>query len=144
MTEAPTPSVVAYVSDQPIDDAQLREQVGDERAGAVVSFLGVVRNHDDGRSVTEIEYVGHPDAAQVLARVAASFAGRDGVHAIAVAHRVGTLAVGGVAMAASVSASHRAEAFQTASDLVDRVKAELPVWKRQVFTDGSHEWTNCP
>ncbi len=143
MAEAPG-RMSALISDTPLDPDALRTQVADDRTGAVVSFLGVVRNHDHGRSVTEIEYVGHPDAEAILARIASEVAARPGVEALAVAHRVGTLGVGDVAMAASVSAAHRAEAFAAASALVDQVKAELPIWKRQVFPDGSHEWTNCP
>lgn len=136
--------VTALISDTPLDAESLQALVADERAGAVVSFLGVVRNHDRGRTVTEIEYVGHPDAESILARIADAIAARPAVVALAVAHRVGTLAVGDLAMAASVSAAHRSDAFAAASELVDLVKAELPIWKRQVFPDGSHEWTNCP
>ena len=59
-------------------------------------------------------------------------------------HRVGTLAIGGVALAVAVSAAHRHEAFEAASALVEEVKHRLPVWKRQVFDDGADEWVNCP
>jgi len=136
--------ITALISDNPLDPEALSALVADDRAGAVVSFLGVVRNHDRGRAVTEIEYVGHPDAPAIIARIAGEIAARPGIEALAVAHRVGTLAVGDLAMAASVSAAHRSDAFAAASDLVDQVKAELPIWKRQVFPDGTHEWTNCP
>lgn len=136
--------ITALISDNPLDPEALGALVADDRAGAVVSFLGVVRNHDRGRAVTEIEYVGHPDAPAIIARIAGEIAARPGIEALAVAHRVGTLAVGDLAMAASVSAAHRSDAFAAASDLVDQVKAELPIWKRQVFPDGTHEWTNCP
>lgn len=136
--------ITALISDNPLDPGALSALVADDRAGAVVSFLGVVRNHDRGRAVTEIEYVGHPDAPAIIARIAGEIAARPGIEALAVAHRVGTLAVGDLAMAASVSAAHRSDAFAAASDLVDQVKAELPIWKRQVFPDGTHEWTNCP
>ena len=80
----------------------------------------------------------------MLAEVAAEFTGRDGVHAIAVEHRVGTLTIGDLALVAAVSASHRAQAFGACSDLVDRIKERLPIWKRQLFTDGTAEWSNCP
>ena len=110
----------------------------------MVTFTGVVRDHDHGRAVTGIEYVGHPSAQQIIANVAAQLAGREGVHAIAVEHRVGTLAVGDLAMAAAVSASHRAEAFRTCSDLVDLIKQRLPIWKHQQFADGTAEWSRRP
>lgn len=133
--------VLATVADDPIDSAQFSQHVDDDAAGAVVTFAGVVRNHDGGRAVTEIEYVGHPSAAGVVAEVAADIAQRFPIDAIAVVHRLGTLAVGDVALAAAVSAAHRGEAFAALSELVDEVKRRLPVWKRQLFTDGEHEWT---
>jgi molybdopterin synthase catalytic subunit len=114
--------------------------VSDAAAGATVSFSGVVRDHDDGRSVTELEYHEHPTAASIVAEVASEIAARDGVIAVAVSHRIGLLRVGDVALAAAVSAAHRREAFVACSDLVDEVKRRLPVWKRQVFVDGSDEW----
>ncbi len=128
----------------PLDAARLAAAVDNQHAGAVVTFTGVVRDHDHGRAVTGIEYVGHPSAQQIIADVAAELAGREGVHAIAVEHRVGTLAVGDLAMVAAVSASHRAEAFRTCSDLVDSIKQRLPIWKHQQFADGTAEWSNCP
>lgn len=134
----------ATVSGAPLDPAAIEAVVGDERAGATVTFTGVVRNHDGGRGVSEIEYVGHPSAQEVLREVAEEVAAQADVHRIAVAHRVGTLAVGDLALVAAVSASHRAEAFAAAAALVDLVKQRLPVWKRQRFTDGTTEWTGCP
>ncbi len=135
---------VAAIRDQPLDAVRISGLVSDDRAGATVTFTGVVRDHDHGRAVTGIEYVGHPSADAVIAEVAAEFAGREGVHVIAVEHRIGTLAVGDLALVAAVSASHRAQAFGTCSDLVDRIKERLPIWKRQLFTDGTAEWSNCP
>ncbi|MEZ5089172.1 MAG: molybdenum cofactor biosynthesis protein MoaE [Micropruina sp.] len=135
---------LAAVDDRPLDVARLAALVSDDRAGATVTFTGVVRNHDAGRAVDGIEYVGHPSADAIIAEVAAEFTGREGVHAIVVAHRVGTLSIGDLALVAMVSASHRAQAFSTCSDLVDLIKQKLPIWKRQVFSDGSSEWSNCP
>lgn len=135
---------LATVTAETIDEAAVVAAVADARAGATVTFSGVVRNHDHGRAVERIEYVGHPSAADVVARVAGEFSEVEGVHALAVVHRVGELVVGELALSLAVSASHRAEAFATAAALVDRIKEELPVWKRQVFTDGTQEWSNCP
>ena len=139
-----TAVVLAAIATEPLDAARLAALIGDDRAGATVVFTGVVRNHDHGRAVAGIEYVGHPSAADIIADVAAEFTGREGVHAIAVEHRVGTLGIGDLAMVAAVSASHRAEAFSTCSDLVDRIKERLPIWKHQQFADGTAEWSNCP
>lgn len=144
MTTSPTRTASAAISSEPLDVARLTALVSDDRAGATVVFTGVVRNHDHGRAVDGIEYVGHPSADAVIAAIADEMVGRAGVHGVVLAHRVGTLAVGDVALVAAVSASHRAEAFGTCSELVEQVKARLPIWKRQLFSDGSTEWSNCP
>ena len=136
--------VVTEVTRAVIDPAAHAAAVGRAAAGAVVTFSGVVRNHDDGRAVDRIEYVAHPSAGDVLARVAAEVAARTDVDALAVSHRLGELAIGDCALAVAVSAAHRAEAFAVAALLVDEVKRQLPVWKRQVFTDGTDEWVDCP
>ncbi|WP_448073072.1 molybdenum cofactor biosynthesis protein MoaE [Georgenia yuyongxinii] len=133
--------VLAEVRDGVVDVTECAAAVEDAAAGAVVTFGGVVRNHDGGRAVTEIEYVGHPTAGDLVAQVAADVAARFPVDAVAVVHRVGILRVGDVALAAAVSAAHRAEAFAATAELVEEIKRRLPVWKRQVFPDGSHEWT---
>ena len=134
----------AGITDVDVDRDALRALVTDDRAGAVVTFGGIVRNHDHGVAVTGIEYVGHPSAAEIMGRIVADLAAREGVHAIAAQHRVGYLGIGGVALYVAVSASHRRQAFDCASDLVERVKAELPIWKKQYLVDGSHEWSQCP
>ncbi len=115
----------------------------DPAAGAVVTFAGVVRDHDGGRAVRGLEYSAHPTAAAVVARVAAEIAARaPGVRALAVSHRVGALDIGEVALACAVAADHRQAAFATCAELVDEVKRALPVWKHQVFADGTDEWVN--
>jgi molybdopterin synthase catalytic subunit len=136
--------VIARVVDAPLSVTEHEEAVADKAAGAVVSFAGVVRDHDGGRGVTELEYVGHPSAAQVLAEIAAEFAALPELHAVAVSHRIGLLGIGDVALACAVSASHRGQAFAACAELVDEVKHRLPIWKRQVFTDGEEEWVDCP
>ncbi|GAA2673217.1 MULTISPECIES: molybdenum cofactor biosynthesis protein MoaE [Actinosynnema] len=135
----------AAVTEDPISVDEHAKLVEHASAGAVVTFSGVVRDHDHGRSVRELEYHGHPSAGDVVAEVVADVAGRfEGVRAVAVSHRVGPLAIGDVALAVAVSAAHRGAAFAVCSELVDEVKRRLPVWKRQVFADGSDEWVNCP
>ncbi|WJK37870.1 molybdenum cofactor biosynthesis protein MoaE [Solwaraspora sp. WMMA2065] len=132
------------VTSQPLDLAAHAAAVADSRAGAVVSFQGVVRDHDHGRSVLSLEYEGHPSAEDVLREVADEVAADPAVHAVAVSHRLGPLAVGDVALVAAVSTAHRAAAFATCARLVDEAKARLPIWKRQIFADGTEEWVNCP
>jgi molybdopterin synthase catalytic subunit len=136
--------VIARVVDEPLSVAEHEDAVSDKAAGAVVSFAGVVRDHDGGRSVTELEYVGHPSAQDVIAELAGEFAARPGVQAVAVSHRIGLLGIGDVALACAVSAAHRGTAFTACAELVDEVKKRLPIWKRQVFTDGEEEWVACP
>lgn len=136
--------VLADVGDQQLDLLAHERAVANSHAGAVVSFQGVVRDHDHGRGVKLLEYEGHPSAVAVLREVAAEIAADPGVFAIAVSHRIGTLRVGDVALVAAVSTAHRALAFATCAKLVDEVKARLPIWKRQVFLDDTEEWVNCP
>jgi molybdopterin synthase catalytic subunit len=133
----------AAVGTEPLDVAEHAALVDDPAAGAVVTFAGVVRDHDGGRSVRGLEYSAHPTAAAVVARVAAEVAREaTGVRAVAVSHRIGALTVGDVALACAVAADHRQAAFATCAALVDEVKRSLPVWKHQVFADGSDEWVN--
>jgi molybdopterin synthase catalytic subunit len=139
---SPTITTVA-VTAQPLDVTEHERAVAGPRAGAVVSFVGVVRDHDHGRTVTLLEYEAHPSAEEVLREVAAEIAADPAVYAVAVSHRVGPLAVGDVALAAAVATAHRAEAFAACARLVDEVKSRIPVWKRQVFSDGTDEWVNC-
>lgn len=131
----------AAVTDQPISLADHEELVSHESAGAIVGFVGMIRNHDGGRQVTRLEYSAHPTAAQVLAEVVAEVAEQSrGVRAVAASHRVGVLQIGEAALVAAVAADHRRAAFATCAQLVDTIKERLPVWKHQFFDDGSDEW----
>ncbi len=136
--------VRAAVIDAAITVAEHETLVAHPGAGAVVSFGGVVRDHDGGRGVGALEYVGHPSAEQIIAEVAAEIASAEGIHAVAVSHRIGKLVVDDVALACAVSSAHRREAFAACARLVDEVKSRLPIWKRQEFTDGTDEWVDCP
>jgi len=134
-TALPARGVVrADVTRDEIDPAAPAAQVVRASAGAVVTFSGFVRDHDDGRAVVGIEDVAHPSAGRVLARVAADLAAPTAVGALAVSQRVGGLGIGECAVAVAVSAAL----------LVDEVKHQVPVWKGQVFADGSDEWVACP
>lgn len=140
-----TPAVVfTEIADKTISQTDLERIVSDPRAGAVVSFVGTVRDHDHGRSVTDLTYEAHPNAGAVLGQVALEVCGRHDVVALAAVHRSGRLAIGDAALVAVVSAGHRAAAFAACADLVDTVKAKVPIWKHQFFTDGTDEWVNCP
>jgi molybdopterin synthase catalytic subunit len=135
---------LAEISDQPLDVAAHSAAVQARTAGADVTFCGVVRDHDGDRQVIELEYSCYPTASQVLREVAEEIAADEAVIAVAVSHRIGLLTVGDVALVASVTAAHRKQAFESCQRLVDEAKARLPIWKRQLFADGSDEWVNCP
>lgn len=142
---SPQSTVVrAVVVDEPLSVAEHEAAVAHPAAGAVVSFAGVVRDHDGGRGVVKLVYEAHPSAQAVLADVAAEVAADPAVLGLAVSHRIGELGIGDVALAAAVATAHRAEAFTICARLVDEVKARLPVWKHQHFTDGTDEWVNSP
>ncbi len=134
----------AQITDTAIDAAEHERAVSLDAAGAVVAFSGNVRDHDHGRGVRSLAYEGHPSAEPILRTIAEEIAERPGVHGVAVSHRIGDLAIGDAALIAAVSAAHRKEAFDACADLVDEVKARLPIWKHQFFTDGTDEWVNCP
>ncbi|CAM3784314.1 molybdenum cofactor biosynthesis protein MoaE [Kibdelosporangium persicum] len=141
----PAKVIRAVVTEETLSVEEHASIVAERAAGAVVSFAGVVRDHDRDKSVRELSYSGHPSAAEVIERVAGEIAAsRPGLRGIAVSHRIGDLQIGDVALACAVSAEHRAEAFAACSDLVDEVKRQLPIWKHQTFTDGTDEWVNCP
>ncbi len=130
----------ATVSEEPLSSTEAERLTWSPDCGAVVTFSGIVRNHDDGKSVTSLGYSAHPTAAAVLAGVADAVAAKyDGVR-IWVGHRTGSLDIGDAALVAAVASAHRGTAFAACSELVDTVKANVPIWKEQGFTDGTTEW----
>jgi molybdopterin synthase catalytic subunit len=131
----------AAMTEEPIILSEHEELVGHQSAGAVVGFVGMIRDHDAGRRVVRLEYSAHPSAEQVLAQVVGEVAqSSSGVRAIAASHRIGALHIGEAALVAAVAADHRQAAFDTCAQLVDTIKARLPVWKHQFFDDGTEEW----
>jgi molybdenum cofactor synthesis domain-containing protein len=135
----------AVVTGDPLDVEEHARLVACSSAGAVVSFSGVVRDHDGGKGVRALEYSGHPSAGDVINRVAAQVAAaHPEVLGLAVSHRIGPLVIGDSALACAVAAPHRAAAFAACAALVDEVKLQLPVWKRQEFSDGAEQWVNSP
>jgi molybdopterin synthase catalytic subunit len=137
--------VFAELSEAPISvDLAIAAVEGDE-AGAVVSFSGVVRNHDGGKAVDRLSYTAHPTARQILAGVVAELVTEHSGEAqqpvrIWAAHRVGMLNVGDPALVCAVSAAHRGQAFAVCSELVDRIKFRVPIWKEQFLSNGAVEW----
>ena len=129
----------ALVSEQPLDESAIRRAVEADASGAVVMFCGVVRDHDGGRAVRSLDYRAHPDATRFLAECVERISAETGL-ALAAAHRVGDLHIGDVALYAAASAPHRAEAIDACERLVELIKRDVPIWKRQHFDDGVSEW----
>ncbi|HEU4668749.1 MAG TPA: molybdenum cofactor biosynthesis protein MoaE [Arthrobacter sp.] len=153
-TEAVFEVVNAVLSAEPISVDQAIAAVESDTAGAVVSFSGVVRNHDGGKPVERLSYSAHPTAHRVMADVVARLAEEQAAGAggsgapsqpvrIWAAHRIGMLEIGDPALVCAVSAAHRGQAFAVCSELVDRIKEQVPIWKEQFFTDGTVEWVGA-
>lgn len=111
--------------------------------GGTVVFLGTVRDHDDGRGVRTLDYSAHTSAADQLRQVVAEVGADAPGVALAAVHRVGELEVGDIAVIVAAASGHRDEAFRVGRLLIDRIKAEVPLWKRQLFSDGEHEWVGA-
>ncbi|SMG08698.1 molybdenum cofactor biosynthesis protein MoaE [Agreia pratensis] len=136
------PAVIAFarVTDSPITVDECVAAVENDHAGAVVTFAGVVRDHDEGKGVAWLRYSAHPTADAVLREVVAETALAFPGTTIAAAHRVGDLSITDVALACAVASAHRGTAFAACAALVDEIKARVPIWKEQGFTDGTTEW----
>ena len=134
----------ASVGDAPISVDRLLAQVKDPAVGGIGLFLGVVRDHDEGQGVSSLDYTAHPSAASVLARCAERVAEAHDVLTVAVEHRVGHLEVGDLAVVVAVGAAHRAAALEACRQLIDDLKAEVPIWKEQSFSTGAVEWVGLP
>jgi len=131
--------ILATVTGDPLEPTTVDEFVWRADAGAVVSFQGIVRDHDGGKGVVSLDYRAHPEAEAFLRECCEEVARTTGLR-VAAQHRVGSLTIGDLALIAAVAAPHRAEAFAACAELVEIIKARVPIWKRQHFTDGAPEW----
>ena len=144
-TGAVVPGVVlAEVRDRPLSVDEVVAAVRHPAAGAVVTFIGYVRERDHGEAVEVLDYTSHPTAEHVARELTDRLAAEGRVIRIGVVHRTGHLTIGDIAVVAAVSAEHRREAFEVCQALVDEFKASVPIWKHQTFTDGSDEWVGLP
>ncbi len=123
---------------------EVRAAVAGPGAGGIALFAGAVRDHDHEQGVTGLSYSAHPSAEAELLRVAEMIAEKFDVLGIAAVHRTGDLAVGYLAVVAAVACAHRGEAFSACRELIDVLKASVPIWKHQLFTDGTSEWVGTP
>jgi molybdopterin synthase catalytic subunit len=132
------------IRETPLDVAEVLAAVEHPAAGGVDVFIGAVRDHDSGHGVTGLEYSQHPSALTRLQEVADAVADEHDVLAVAAVHRVGALAVGDLAVVVATAAAHRGTAFDATRALIDRLKQTVPIWKHQLFEDGTEEWVGTP
>ena len=130
---------LALISAEDLNPDLIESFVMSPEHGALVTFRGVVRNHDHGLAVTALEYSAHPDATRFLEECCQKIAEQTGLR-VAASHRVGPLVIGDVALVAAVAAPHRHDAFVACEQLVDLIKLNVPIWKRQQLADGVTEW----
>ncbi len=128
----------------PLDVEEVLAAVDDAAAGGVTLFVGRVRDHDGGKDVRGLEYSAHPSALARLREVCERVAAEHRVQALAAVHRTGRLAIGDAAVVVATASAHRGEAFTASRALIDTLKAEVPIWKHQLFGDGGEEWVGTP
>jgi molybdopterin synthase catalytic subunit len=128
---------------EPIDAAALLARVSRPSNGAVLLFIGVVRDVNDGRAVSGIEYSAYePMAARELGDITREAAQRFGVTDIAVEHRLGELALEDASVGIAVAHPHRAPAYEASRWILEEVKRRVPIWKREHYADGTREWVD--
>jgi molybdopterin synthase catalytic subunit len=129
------------ISEHPIDVESLLANVSDDSAGATILFLGTVRNHNDGYAVSGIYYEAYVRMAEeAMAKIEEEAVKRWNLKKFVAAHRVGNLKVGEVSVAIAVSSGHRAEAFDAARYAIDRIKTEVPIWKKEIINGKGEVW----
>lgn len=125
------------VTDQPLDPRELEAALANDENGAVVTFFGNVRRHSLGKEVSYLEYEAYqPMAEKIMAKIAQEIGDRWDLHEVGIWHRTGRVELGETSLLIVVAHPHRKEAFEAAAYCVDRIKEILPVWKKEVWTDG--------
>jgi molybdopterin synthase catalytic subunit len=132
------------IRETPLDVAEVVAAVSDPASGGIAVFVGTVRDHDEGKDVTGLEYSAHPSALERLRRVCEEVADKYDVLALAAVHRVGSLELGDTAVVVATATPHRGEAFEACRMLIDDLKHTVPIWKHQLFADGTDEWVGTP
>jgi molybdopterin synthase catalytic subunit len=128
------------IVDGPIDLLALESAVRTDADGAVIVFRGVARRHSRGRDVVHLEYEAYPEMAEkVMAQIGDEMQERWPISRVAMVHRTGVLEIGQASVVIAVSAPHRSEAFEAAEYAIDRLKQIVPIWKKEVWSDGS-QW----
>jgi molybdopterin synthase catalytic subunit len=133
--------IAARLTKDAIDPNALLIELADDTDGAQVLFLGVVRNHHQGREVKRIDYEAYePMALKVLQRITEEVASKHKLDRVLVVHRFGRHEIGDASIAVVIGSAHRAPAFEAAKEIMDRVKVDVPIWKKEHFADGTIEW----
>lgn len=133
------------LTDAPIDCAAVLDSVRTPQAGAVVLFLGTVREFTQGRQTLHLEYDAYrPMALSQLRALADEAAARWPVLQVTIVHRLGRMELGDVSVAVAVSTPHRNDAFEAGRFLIDRLKEVVPIWKQEHWSDGTVEWVHPP
>ena len=109
----------------------------------MITFAGVIRDHDGEKAVNRLSYFGHPSAGQVLLEIAGDVTQKYSGIRIAIVHRIGALQISEIALSCAVAAPHRAEAFAACAFLVDEIENRAPLWKEQSFVNGRTEWVGA-
>lgn len=131
----------ARVVERPLDGAALLAEAVAPADGAALLFWGVVREENDGRAVSRLEYSAYaPMAEREMLKIAGEARERFGTGAILLEHRVGTLEIGEASVAIVVAAPHRAEVYEASRYLIEELKRRVPVWKREGYVDGDTAW----
>jgi molybdopterin synthase catalytic subunit len=131
------------IVDRPIDAAALLAEVGDASTGATTLFLGTVRNVNDGRAVSGIEYSAYRAMAErELEAIAREAVERFDTSRVVVEHRLGTLSLGDVSVAIAVAHAHRGPAYDASRYIIEALKRRVPIWKREAYVDGTREWVD--
>jgi molybdopterin synthase catalytic subunit len=129
--------------EEPLDVVEVCAALDGAADGGLTMFIGRVRDHDGGQSVLGLDYSAHPTALARLSEVCAAVAQEYGA-SVAAVHRVGSLDIGDAAVIVAAAGAHRDSAFAASRALIDRLKAEVPIWKHQRFADGTEEWVGTP
>ncbi|MDP9820923.1 molybdenum cofactor biosynthesis protein MoaE [Nocardioides massiliensis] len=132
------------ISEEPLSVADVLASLEDPTAGGLVLFVGRVRDHDGGQGVDALSYSAHPSALDRLRDVCERVATEYDVTGLAAIHRVGDLAIGDLAVVVATTSAHRESSFAASRALIDTLKAEVPIWKHQRFSDGTDEWVGSP
>ena len=132
------------VSEAPLSVPDVYASVsGVPSAGGIAMFVGVVRDEDEGRAVTDLGYSAHPDVEAYLYQVIGKAVGQYPIHAVSAVHRIGDLKIGEIAVIVAVACPRRGEAFDACRQIVEEIKHAVPIWKHQRFADGNAEWVGA-